>query len=249
VAKKMRANVLLATLGGSWYAKFGVSLCHLLLDFGRHMDKYEEPGLRLLSKAGSILPNMRQQCLTQAIQWGCSHLLFIDSDQVFPADTLRRLLAWEKPVVACNIAVKRFPSTTTARLKDPKNPEQGEVVYTHESSVGLKEVWRVGTGVMLIRIADIARVPSPEGFFPVRFKPSVNDYQGEDWGFCEVLEKAGVPIFIDQRLSWEVGHLGEMKYEHSLIEATFDSLRFVEEARQDAVNVARARAPRSIGHA
>lgn len=168
------------------------------------------------NKRGSILANMRQDMVTQAIENHATHLLFIDSDQTFPRDTFHRLMKHKKQVVAANIATKVIPSSPTARLKG--NGSLGIPIATMEASPELEEVWRVGTGIMLINLNIFKRKELKTGpWFTQRWNEETNAYVGEDWAFCEELEKAGVKLYIDHKVSLEIGHLGTLNYGHDLV--------------------------------
>src|SRR3990167_6373237 len=102
--------------GLQWYAKFGMDFYRLTQDVLRNAT----PGVWLVDLSvenvqGSTLWTQRSLLMENAMKAGCSHLLFIDTDQTFPAVTLRKLLSHKKEVVACNIAVKQIPSFPTAR--------------------------------------------------------------------------------------------------------------------------------------
>jgi hypothetical protein len=170
--------------------------------------------IRVVNIKGSLLPNSRLQCLKAAEKLDASHLLFVDTDQTFPADLLHRLLAHHKDVVAANIATKSIPANTTARQFSSTDP-QGIPVYSDEGMVGLERVWRVGTGVMLISRKAYKQLP--HDCFHVRYMPERDVYQGEDWTMCEALEKAGVPIYVDHAISRRIGHLGTLDYGHDLV--------------------------------
>lgn len=196
-----------------WDANFGMSLIFLTNYLSAHpIPGVEEMGYVLNNKKGSILQGMRQKLVQQALDNDATHLLFIDSDQTFPRDLVHRLVAHRKHVVACNIATKKLPSNPTARQYNPAKWE-GDLVYTTEHSTGLEEVWRVGTGIMLIDLNLFKREGMPDGdWFPQVWNPEIRDYNGEDWGFCRVLRDAGVKIHIDHDVSKEVGHMGSMSY-------------------------------------
>lgn len=226
-----------------WSADFGMRLVHMADNFWRTViQKFlahgvpsdDVPRLQFLNSKGSILPSIRQNILDQAIKIGATHVLFIDSDQTFPSDTLWRLLQWNKPVVACNIATKSYPNPNpTARYLDPES-DRGIPVYSNQGDTGLRKVWRVGCGVMLIELAAIQHLPRP--WFNITWKESRGEHQGEDWYFCELCEKHGIPIYIDRRLSWEIGHVGKLTYTHSMIqkrEEGTDALRKQEEGQTE----------------
>lgn len=197
-------------------ADFGLSLASLIADFHDPIPGWEGQEIRVHKQEGSLLQNQREDIMRTAIEKGCSHLLFLDSDQYFPSNALRRLLAWHKPVVACNIPVKRFPSCPTARAVDEKDTK-GRVIYTFAWSKGLERAWRVGTGIMLIDLSVIKPIPEP--WFPTVWKPDLKQFQGEDWGFCTILEQHKIKIYIDHGLSWEIGHVGKLRYTHDLVES------------------------------
>lgn len=197
--------------GGSWQADFAMSMI-FMTNFlaSRGSVRGRQINFRVHNKRGSILATMRQSLVQQAIDGGCTHLLFIDSDQVFPADTFHRLMWHERHVVACNVATKMLPSTSTARLAD------NVPLITTLDTKKLTQVWRVGTGIMLLDLNLFKREGMTAPWFDQRWNE--DHYVGEDWGFCEKLEAAGVKIYVDQELSQEIGHIGNLTYTHDLVE-------------------------------
>jgi hypothetical protein len=192
-----------------WFARFGMDLLEMYADTLSN----ETPGvyverLAVKNNVGSILCNQRAWMLEAAIEAKFSHVLFVDADQTFPPSTLRRLLAWRKQVVAANVATKQIPSFPTARKLVDGKPVP---VFTKEDSSGLEQVWRVGTGIMLIDLSVLDKVEQP--WFLSSSDPAVHRH-GEDWWFVGQLEKAGVPVYIDHGVSRQVGHLGLMEYHH-----------------------------------
>ncbi|MBW2081588.1 MAG: hypothetical protein JRI39_00540 [Deltaproteobacteria bacterium] len=206
-----RADVMIGIPSyGMWDAEFGMCLLGLVMDFlGGPVKGFEGQSLFVWKREGTILPALRHALVRKAQERECTHLLFLDSDQTFPPYALRRLLEWHKPVVACNVATKAEESYPTARQKSGRDPK-GRVVYTFPDYAGLEQVWRVGTGVMLVDMDVFAQVEPP--WFNLKFRGGVDDYQGEDWTFCEKLEMHGIPIYVDHGLSWEVGHRGPRTY-------------------------------------
>ena len=209
-------NLVVAVPSGeTWCAEFGMSLVGLIGDLASTpVPPWSATQVRVFNKKGSILPQLRQQVTEQALEAGATHILFLDSDQQFPPDTARRLLFWRKPIVACNVATKKFPCSPTARLYSPSEPK-GVPLFTRRGDRGLEPVWRIGCGIMLIAGYVLKELPKP--WFPVRWRTEVEDFQGEDWGFCEALEARDIPIYVDQELSWQIGHVGTQRYDHGLI--------------------------------
>lgn len=166
-----------------------------------------------IDKRTSNLPRSRQECLEDALMQECTHALFIDTDQTFPMDTAHRLLRWEKPVVACNIALKTMPSFPTARARGAT--PFGVPVFSSGNIVGLEKVWRVGTGIFLLDLSVLADIPKP--WFEIRWSDKQQQFVGEDWYFIKKLEDAGVDVYVDHELSRQIGHVGAFQYTHAHI--------------------------------
>jgi len=203
--------------GSTWHAQFAMCLMFL-------MNQMVARGMScsVSNPRGSILPTLRHKAVRFALDQGATHLLFIDSDQTFPKETAEILLSHGKDVVAANIATKQFPSTPTARLRG--DGIAGDPVYTLPKSPRLQRVWRVGTGVMLVKTSVFKRL-GPPPWFEVNWVPELESYRGEDWFFCEKLEKAGIPIFVDHGLSAQVGHVGDCEFTHEMVPAPAELVR------------------------
>jgi hypothetical protein len=202
---------------GSWHERFGVSLIGMMTYFMTHgVPGYGHQEIRLSSSRGSILPRSRAASVKALLEEEYTHILFVDCDQMFPLDTLHRLLKHKKDVVAANIATKKIPSSPTARrAPEAGEPLSGMPVFTDENSHGLQEVWRIGCGVILISREVCEKI----GYkcFGMRWRDEIQDYSGEDWEMCEAIQQAGFKIYIDHDLSNKVKHVGDYEYDHSVV--------------------------------
>ncbi len=188
---------------GLWYAGFGSALAK--------MTKYTKHEILMLSKIGSALSTMRTEMVVQALHAECTHLLFVDTDMVFQPSMLDELIDDGVEVVAANCPVKSVPSQPTARRWDGR---KYELVFTNDECERLERVDRVGTGVMLIDLSIMSGVEAP--WFA--FRPyEGGGYQGEDWCFCEQLEKANIPIWVDHEVSKDIGHIGYLTHTHRMV--------------------------------
>jgi hypothetical protein len=206
---------ILIPSGDTWSAKTAMSLLALSMHFySVNYATNAKQALFFVNKRGSILPQLRQKMVESALakQPAPTHLLLVDSDQSFPPDLLHQLLYHDAPVVACNIATKSPISSPTARLKG-KGEGEPIPVFTRSTSPAVGEVWRVGCGIMLVRADVFSHLPKP--WFNTTWHEEVQDFVGEDWWFCELLEKAGIPILVDHRISLGVGHIGDKEYTHA----------------------------------
>lgn len=200
--------------GQHWFAQFGVALGSMMVKFAMQPVKgYRSQELRVLSVRSSILPKNRLDLVKMAKKANVDFLLMLDCDHTFPSDLLHRLIPHNKPVVAANCVTKQIPAQPTARLKK-EGDSQGEPLYTDDKK-GLERVWRVGTGVMLIRKDVLEKVP--HSAWAMVYKEEADTFQGEDWGFCEACEMLNIPIYVDHDVSREIGHIGPFEYTHEVV--------------------------------
>ena len=90
---KKEAKVLVAVPSQStWEADFGMSLVALVASSVNPPANYDELSLGVDNTKGSILPQIRERLVLKALEMEATHILFLDSDMVFPNWTLHRLL-------------------------------------------------------------------------------------------------------------------------------------------------------------
>ena len=200
--------------GQTWNARFGVCLVNLVSYFANtRVPGYDAQALQVVNTRSSILSMNRMNIVKQAQALQADYVLFLDTDHTFPKELLHRLLSHGERVVAVNCVTKSIPACPTARRMsiDPK----GEVVYSDPGMQGTEQVWRVGTGVMLVDLDIFQQLG--HGCWEMKYRPEAETYQGEDWSFCEACEKVGIPIYVDHSASQVVGHEGMMEYTHDLV--------------------------------
>ena len=159
---------------------------------------------------GTLIANQRAELSLDAMQEGCSHILFIDSDMRFPQDMIERLLKHDLDIVATNCARRRMPTGPTAQLY--KENGERELVWTMPESTGLQEVGSVGMGVMLIKREVFEALAEP--WFETPWRVDKRGYIGEDVFFCQKAAAAGFKIWIDHDVSKEIGHIGTFEFKH-----------------------------------
>ncbi len=172
--------------------------------------------LQVFMASGSLLPYTRNRLLRDAQDWGADFLLWLDSDHVFPADALIRLLSRNLRVVGANYARRVIPTRPTAAAVN------GDDLWTTKALAdagAIEEVSRLGLGVCLMDMTvldDLLRTAKAEGrktIWPVfAGEPVADDLEGtgEDTFFFRRLRKAGIKSYVDHGLSWEVGHIHEI---------------------------------------
>jgi hypothetical protein len=65
---------------------------------------------------------------------------------------------------------------------------------------------------MLVQSEVFTKIGKP--YFALGYSPADDNYVGEDFFFCKKAREKGYQILIDQGLSKEVRHVGEMEYTH-----------------------------------
>lgn len=213
---------------GDTKSKFTLSLANALIHFmGCKLEDTEGNPIprevEVFMVSCSLLTESRHRLFAEAFVWGATHLLWLDADHVFPADTIPRLLEHGKDVVGANYA-RRFNPTAPTAAKTVTN-DDGEdyknLVYTTQDKAfggEIEEVDSLGFGVCMIdmRVADLLQAHADEHadgnfmpLFAMETTPGKHGIVGEDVFFFRKVRAAGGQIFIDHGLSWEVGHIHE----------------------------------------
>jgi len=144
---------------------------------------------------------IRNGLVQQAQHFGCTHILFMDTDQVYnDFDMIQRMLSHDKPVVGAKIH-RRYPPFDPLLLRgDP-----GGLYSVPDEEIqagGLVEVGATGCGCILYDMDIFLKLDHPW------FELTVGEFGqpiGEDVCFCEKLKKAGHKIYVD--CSIDIKHL------------------------------------------
>lgn len=146
----------------------------------------------ILRRSCDIVSN-RTWLVNEAIKNGGTHILFVDSDMIFPDDTIKRLLAHKKEIVGVKYKKREFPIKWLYETLDG------------ESDKEIFKVKHVGTGLMLI---DLSVFPKLKGSWFNFGRDSQGQLAlGEDVWFCNTARDAGFDVWVDPTL--QIGHVGE----------------------------------------
>ncbi len=170
------------------HADFAMSLAMLCMNSGA--------SVAIVNAKSSLVPLGRNQCVGAAQAMKASHLFFLDTDMVFPADALRRLLAHDKDIVGATYA-KRAPPFHPLTITEEGKLEQ--------ITSGLRRVRLLPTGCMLIKLGVFEKLSAP--FF--NLENEGGQLRGEDYYFCEKARAAGFVLWCDGDLSSTLGHIGQ----------------------------------------
>jgi hypothetical protein len=170
--------------------------------------------IQLLQMPGTLIFTQREKLAQEALEWGADQVLWIDSDQRFPADTLEILQARQVPICGVNATTRREPILPTAlnlkierEMLNGKPGEPKQVWHKVESrgKKGIEQVTAVGFAVTLVNREVFEKIPRP--WFDVIWTDHGNVI-GEDVTFCVRCMENDIPVFVDHELSMHIGHIG-----------------------------------------
>lgn len=195
-----------------WYAKFGVALIGALKHFTEAKTQQDlNREYRVFSIESSLLARSRNLTVLEAGKWGATHVLFLDSDMIFPKQAIVGLLNHNQPIVGVNYPRRNPEHIPTAFAGyETGNPDVYDgKLFTREESKGLVEVEHIGFGCTLIDIRLFDAIDMPF-FFTEEIYTDENQYLtiGEDVNFCKKIRAENIPIYCDQDLSKHITHLG-----------------------------------------
>jgi hypothetical protein len=165
--------------------------------------------IELLQMPGTLIFTQREKLAVEALELGADQLLWIDSDQRFPANTLEILQARGVPVIGVNATTRREPILPTA-LNLRLEKRDGETVQIWEKvesrkKVGIEQVTAVGFAATLVDKEVFQQIPRP--WFDIIWTNAGNVI-GEDVAFCVKCLEQSIPVHVDHELSMHIGHLG-----------------------------------------
>lgn len=184
---------------------FVASLCALVQNHAVNgVANRELKDLRVNIKTNcSNIATARCDLVSEAIDGGFSHLLFLDDDMTFPFDMLDHICKYDAPVVAANCTQKKVPLTFTSIGLDGKRVDS-------RGKTGYEQVRRTGCAIMLIDLSIFKDLPKP--YFNFEWNNEAQRLIGEDYYFCRMLNRHNIPIIIDHDISQHIGHVGSYTY-------------------------------------
>jgi hypothetical protein len=145
------------------------------------------------------IADIRNNLVRQAQDAGCTHILFMDTDQTYPPDTISKLVSHDADIVGGVIHRRWEPYEPVLKRGEPgaytkvpdKEAYSGDVI----------DVDATGTGCILIKmiVFDCMRTP----FQIIQHNGRT---VGEDIYFCQMAKKLGFDIKIDTSI--QIDHLG-----------------------------------------
>jgi len=180
---------------------------HVPLPFFVSFMQLERPDFIPITATSGHIDELRNKIVIDALKLNCSHLIMMDTDQVYPVNTIPKLLSHKLPIVGC-LVHRRYPPFDPLLMKGKLN--EYETIKEWEDGE-LLEVDATGTGCLMFDMRVFRNMPAP--WF--RFKPNPDLKKGgiigEDIGLCSDLKDAGYKIYVDTSI--KCGHLSTMVIE------------------------------------
>ena len=142
----------------------------------------------------------RNRFATKLLESDYTHLLMLDLDHVHPADIVQRLARW----VLMNPEIE-VVGGLNFRRSEPYEPccffldrEHGTVNAPADWGKGLMKVDYIGTGSILIAREVFEKIEPPWFYNVYGIEANwADEWPGEDIGFSEKCQKAGVNMYVD----------------------------------------------------
>ncbi|MCK4857736.1 MAG: hypothetical protein KAT58_07205 [candidate division Zixibacteria bacterium] len=166
----------------------------------------------------SLICRARQNDIPEFMQRNFDYLFSVDDDVVLPQNTIQRLVAHDKDIVAGVYRLKEDEPHTAVRI--PKNgPKWPEILREGLLTPAIY----VSTGCMLIKRVVIERMIKEYPELEYRrnmhgdrcwafYMPFVyrDEYLSEDWAFCQRACDTGFEVWVDGAI--RCGHWGKKLY-------------------------------------
>ncbi len=160
-------------------------------------------GIAFAFAVGSYIHENRNIITMCAQQEKATHLMFIDTDMMFPANGLIALLEDKKLIIGADYN-KRKPLVEGSKELEHVT-QWDEDKYDKDNPF---ECARLGMGFTLIDMSVFEKIERPWFFF----EPGTKDTPmlGEDYYFSKKAIENGIKIYCDPRL--KLGHIGSAVY-------------------------------------
>lgn len=187
----------------------------------------DKPSFTFIHADNGPVDTLRNDIVEKALQMGVTALLLCDVDQVYPVNTITKLMSHRLPVVGGKIS-RRYPPFDPIMMR---MTDEGYQPIEDYKSGELVSVDATGTGCILYDMEVFRKLPYP--WFKFQKDPATGMTIGEDIFFCQTLKAAGYDIYVDT--SVEIGHLATM----IITEATHDLYKAMKtkQARESLVGV------------
>lgn len=168
-------------------------------EFARRADFYDyflaldkPDGTVVMFAHGQSPAQNRNSIIRAALENNCTHILFLDDDLAFPANSLHKLLAHDEDVVTGLYLLRNYPHYPVAFAKAFPDGKCEFMLLTPDR-VGLVPVVNCGLGFVLIKIEVFKKLKEPW----ITLGEIDRDNWCDDVVFFNKVRKAGFKLYCD----------------------------------------------------
>jgi hypothetical protein len=198
------------------------------LSFFNSFALMEKPSFQFITADNGPIDTLRNDIVQKALDVGVTRLIMMDVDQVYPGDTVVKLLKHKLPFVGVSVN-RRYPpfdpimmKLTDAGYEPISDYERGDLI----------EVDATGAGCVMYDMAIFKELPYP--WFRFQKDPKTGATIGEDIGLCQDLKARGYRLFVDTAI--EVGHLTTMIVNNATHDL-YTAMKCAKERKEKALKV------------
>jgi hypothetical protein len=162
----------------------------------------------LFLSPGTLIANQRHELVKAAQEWGATHVMFIDSDIVFKPSHVIELINFNEPIVGAAYSKRIEPVVATAWHSIDNWDSH---VRLHEQTDSHIKVDAMALGFCLIKTEVFDQLDLP--WFILGFHDG--HYTGEDIEFFRNCKHNNIPVWLDVKISFEIGHLGLKEFKNA----------------------------------
>lgn len=158
---------------------------------------------------GSLVYDARDAIATYAVENDYDYILYVDSDMVFSAEDVKRLVAHDTDIVSGLYVTRQGENNNVLYdriIKRRRFPYRAPKLIEDKATSGYAEIAACGFGFCLIKTEVIKTMLKR---YKSLFEPKWG--VGEDIAFCIRARKCGYKIFTDRDV--KLGHVGQKVYE------------------------------------
>jgi GT2 family glycosyltransferase len=166
----------------------------------------EKPKIyELIIENSGPIDHMRNNLVKRAMASGCSHLIMMDTDQIYHPQTITKLLAHNLPIVSC-VVHRRYPPFDPLLFRSKDGDKHALEPILEFKQGDLLEIGGTGTGCMLVSMEVFYGIKEPWfSFNGIEDDELGTVMMGEDFHFCWKARDAGFKLYADTSLT--AGHL------------------------------------------
>jgi GT2 family glycosyltransferase len=164
---------------------------------------------------GRDIAYIRNDLKRQSDRDGITHLIMMDTDQLYPRDTITKLLRHAKSGKEIVVAPVHRRYNPFELILMRGMPDHYQYISDEEKYSGnLIEIDAAGTGCMMIDLEALKDIPDP--WFDLDVKAPSGKPIGEDIGFCWKARQAGHRIWADTSI--EIDHIARIRINRAFYE-------------------------------